>query len=456
MVAILNSKALKEKLGPLVAKMRAITEKASDEKRKPNAEEEVTLKELHDEYEQVKGHADSMARVEGYEADLQARADEATGETGTRQTPGRGDTGTGNTSVSTPEITERTRSDAFAGWALSQAGQEDHVTQDHRDAAVLLGTRFSAPFWEANLNPNYRQVRADFVRGNIQSRAMGVGTDTAGGFTVAEGFIANLERALLAFGGMRMVSTVIRTAEGNDLPWPTSDDTSNEGIEIGENAQVTEQDATVGQVIFHAHKYTSKLVRVSVELLTDSAFDIASQLGSMLGERLARIMNRRYTTGDGSNQPEGVTIGGTLGVTAALTTVFTVDELYDLKHSVDPAYRLAPTWMINDTTLLAIKKKKDGEGRYLWQSSLAGGIPDTIDGDPIQVNQHMPSPTSALRPIVYGDFSKYVIRDVLGVRTRRLVERYAEFDQEGFVAFQRTDGKIIDAGTNPLKYMLMA
>lgn len=455
MVTTLNSKALKETLGPLAAKMRALTEAASNDNRDLTAEEDATFEELHTEYERVKGHADRLARVEQIETDTQSRADAAAA-VQRQPTPGREDTSLVNPTDQTPQITEQTRSDAMAGWALHQAGQEDHITDAHRNAATLLGTRFSSPHWDANLNPNYRQVRRDFLMGNIQLRAQGVGTDTAGGFTVAEGFIANLERALLAFGGMRQVSTVIRTTEGNNLPWPTSDDTSNEGIEIGENTQVTEQDITYGQVVFHAHKYTSKLVRVSVELLTDSAFNIASETGSMLGERLARITNRRYTAGDGSNQPEGVTVGGTLGVTAAAAMVFTVDELYDLKHSVDPAYRLSPTWMINDTTLLAIKKKKDGEGRYLWQSSLAGGIPDTIDGDPIQVNQHMPSPTSALRPIVYGDFSKYVIRDVLGIRTRRLVERYAEFDQEGFVAFLRTDGKIIDAGTNPLKYMLMA
>jgi HK97 family phage major capsid protein len=176
----------------------------------------------------------------------------------------------------------------------------------------------------------------------------------------------------------------------------------------------------------------------------------------MLGERLGRITNRRYTTGSGAGQPEGVTVGSTLGVTTAVATEFTADELYNLKHSVDPAYRLTPHWMFADSTLLKLKKLKDGEGRYLWQASLAGSTPDTLDGDPIQVNQHMPAATSALRPIVYGDFSKYVIRDIQGIRTKRLGERYAEFDQEAFVGFLRTDGKIVDAGTNPLKYMLMA
>ena len=456
MVTKLSSKALKEELGPLAKQMRDITELASTEKRDPTAEEDTKFEELHEEYEQIKGQADRLARVEKFEDDLQATADQRTGEADPAQRPGRQDTGLGRPDDGTPTITDRTRSAAFRGWYLQQCRKYDHITDEHRDAAKLLNLRLDAEEIECNLEPNYRQVRANFMQGSMQMRAQGVGTDTAGGFTVPQGFIPSLERALLQFGGMRQVSTVLRTATGNELPWPTSDDTSNEGAVLLENNQATEQDVTFGQVIFHAYKYTSKLIRVSTELLTDSAFDIASQLGQMSGERLARITNRHYTDGDGAGKATGVAFAATLGVTAVGTTDFTADELYDLKHSVEPAYRLAPNWMFNDATLLKLKKLKDGEGRYLWQSSLAGGVPDTLDGDPIQVNQHMAAATSALRPIVYGDFSKYVIRDILGVRSLRLVERYAEFDQQGFVSFLRTDGNIIDAGTNPLKYMLMA
>ncbi len=458
MVTTLSSKALKETLGPLTAKMRAITEAASNKNRDLTSEEDATFEEIHTEYERVKKHADRLARVEVYEDEQQARADQIADDQGNRTTPGRGDTGTGNSSAATdaPKITEETRSLAFRGWALYSAGKDDQISDRQEEAAKLLGVRMNSPTWEPELSKNYRQVRFDFARQFIQQRALGKDTDTAGGFTVAEGFIPNLENALLQFGGMRQVATVLRTDTGAALSWPTSDDTSNEGAIVGENQQITEQDITYGQVIFYSWEYTSKLVRISTALLTDSAFNLASEVGMRLGERIARRQNRDFTAGDGAGKATGITVDATTGVTAAAVNVFTVDELYNLKHSVDPAYRLNAAWMFNDATLLAIKKKKDGEGRYLWQASLAGGVPDTIDGDPIQINQHMPSATTGLIPIVYGTLSKYHIRDVIGVITRRLVERYAEFNQEGFVAFVRSDGKLVDAGTRPVKRMVMA
>jgi HK97 family phage major capsid protein len=456
MVDHLTSKALDEKRAAIVPQMREMTELVEKEGREFTTEENVKFEAMHTDYEALKARSLTLARVEAFEDELQQRADGITGEDSQRQTPGRQDTGTANPSSQKPKITEQTRSDAFGGWALYHAGREDAIGERHTQAAQDLGVRFTQPDWTCELGSNYRQVRAMFGHSIVQQRALGKDTDTAGGFTVPEGFVPNLERALLQFGGMRNIATVLRTETGNNLPWATSNDTTNEGAVVGENATITTQDPTFGQIEFFAYKYTSLMVRVPMELLTDSAFDIASELGMMLGERIARRTNRDYTAGDGAGKATGVTVDATTGVTAGAATIFTVDNLYELKHSVDPAYRLTPTWVLNDTTLLAIKKKKDGEGRYLWQASLAGGVPDTIDGDPIQINQHMPLATSGLKPIAYGDFSKYVIRDVLGIRTRRLVERYADNDQEGFVSFMRTDGKIIDAGTNPIKVLVMA
>jgi HK97 family phage major capsid protein len=110
---------------------------------------------------------------------------------------------------------------------------------------------------------------------------------------------------------------------------------------------------------------------------------------------------------------------------------------------------------MHDQILLKIKQLKDGFGRYLWQAGLAYGTPDTLDGDPIFINQSMDSTVaSTKKTVAYGALKKYKIRDVSSIRLRRLVERYADADQEAFVLFARADGNLLDAGTHPIKYMV--
>lgn len=286
--------------------------------------------------------------------------------------------------------------------------------------------------------------------------AQGTGSDSAGGYTVPEGFYGQMESAMLAFGGMLEAAFVFSTSSGNDLPIPTDNDTSNEGAIIGENpTSASEQDVTFGAVRLGAHTYTSKMVRVSNQLLQDSAFDLNGFLAGKLGMRLARIQNRHFTVGDGASKPQGAVNASTLGVTAAATDV-SMDNLIELHHSVDPAYRSTARFMFNDATLLVLKKKKDGQGRWLWQSGIAVREPDTIDGRPYTINQHMASIGTGEKSILFGDFSKYYIRRVAGTMVLRLTERYAELNQTAFVSFQRCDGGLVDAGTHPLKHIAHA
>lgn len=291
--------------------------------------------------------------------------------------------------------------------------------------------------------------------------AMSVGQDTAGGFLVPEGFIRSLEIALLAFGGMRNVSTLLRTSTGEPLPWPTTDDTSNEGTEVSENAELstTGTDVSIGSVVLNAYSYTSQFVRVSRQLLRDSAFNMETLLGQMLGERLGRIQNRRFTTGDGASKPKGIVEDATLGRTAAVATAFTADDFIRLIHSVDPAYRVSPStrFMMHDTIFLEMSLLKDGNGNYLLRPGLETGSPDTIRGFQVQINQHMSSAmTTGQKVSLFGDMSKYVIREVGSMVLLQARERFIEFSQVAFLGFMDFDGKLIDAGTNPVKYLALA
>ena len=275
-----------------------------------------------------------------------------------------------------------------------------------------------------------------------EKRAQSVGTNTAGGYTAPEGFWNRVQETLLAFGGVREVANIINTETGNTLPWPTNDDTANEGAILGENAQITEQDLTFGSKNLEAYKYTSKLVRVSYELLQDSAIDIEGFLARKLAMRLARIHNRHFTLGTGTAQPDGIAVSPVTGVTAAGAAAITHDELIDLIHSIDPAYRTPQSgFMFADTTAALLRKITDGDGNKAWAPGLVAGQPDSILGYGYTVNQNMPAATTGNVSVLFGDFhSGYVIRDVRDMQLVRLDERYADYLQVGFFAFDRADG----------------
>lgn len=334
-----------------------------------------------------------------------------------------------------------------------RAGRENISEDEARARAAVQSDAFNhyLRFGMANMTDEHRAIALPRFQA-----AQGTGNDSAGGYTVPEGFYGQIESAMLAFGGMLEVAYTFQTSSGNDLPIPTDNDTSNEGAIIGENpTSASEQDVTFGAVRLGAYTYTSKMIRVSNQLLQDSAFNLPTFLSGKLGERLARIQNRHFTTGDGASKPYGAVSMATLGVTAAATDI-TMDNMIELHHSVDPAYRSKARFMLNDATLLVLKKKKDGQGRYLWQSGIAVKEPDTLDGMPYTINQSMASIATTAKPVLFGDFSKYYIRKVSGLMVLRLSERYAELNQTAFVSFERADGALVDAGTHPLKYIANA
>lgn len=342
---------------------------------------------------------------------------------------------------------------------------ENHLSQRIERRAGVEGISVDESAEKTNLES--RAFNA-YLRGGMQNipsdlrpiaearfqNALGTGPDTAGGFLVPEGFYQQIISAELAFGGMMEVATMIDTATGNAIPIPTDNDTSNKGAILNENTVASEQDITFGAVTLSAYTYSSKMIRVPNQLLQDSAFNLDSWLTTKLAERIARVLNDHMTTGTGANQPMGAVTAATLGVTAASASDITFDELaFDLPHSVDPAYRMNARFMFADSTLKVLKKKKDGEGQYLWSSGVAMREPDRLAGYPYTINQSMDAIGSGKKPVLFGDFSKYMIRRVAGVQVLRLSERFADYNQVAFLAFQRWDGNLVDAGTHPLKYL---
>ena len=156
-----------------------------------------------------------------------------------------------------------------------------------------------------------------------------------------------------------------------------------------------------------------------------------------------------FTVGTTGNR--GVVTMAPVGVTAASEAAITDIELVDLVHSVDPAYRGQAEFMFNDQTLRELKKLRDAEGRPLWLPGIAVREPDTILGYRYVINTHMPVMEPGAKSVLFGDFSKYYIRDVMDITLVRLDEVYAEYGQVAFLAFSRHDGALLDAGTNPIR-----
>ena len=304
-----------------------------------------------------------------------------------------------------------------------------------------------------DMDPEERKI-LNAGRVNLPKNAAGVGTGSAGGYAVPPEFREEFVQTLKYFGPMLAEAEVIHTESGATMPWPTNDDTSNVGAILAENTQVTEQDVTLGTASIGAYMYTSKLVRVSFQLMQDlPTFD--SWLLKRLAERVGRILNAHFTTGTGSSQPNGIVTGGTVGVTGAGSFATTGvlgsgkgDVLMDLVESLDPAYAASNNlkWMGHQAVRKAVRKLQDSQGRYMWEVSLQNGVPDSLLGYPFLINNDMATPAVNSKSLLFGDIrAAYLARIVRELTTLRLTERYADFLQVGFLAFERADGQVQNA-----------
>lgn len=274
-------------------------------------------------------------------------------------------------------------------------------------------------------------------------RAMGT-TDSDGAITPTS-FSNKLLTHLRTEGPMldpTLVDLVV-TSDGNNIAFPTFND-EVEAIIIGENQEIPEDDLGFGTKKIGAYKYTSKIVRISNELLQDAAVNVEDIVSKALGKRIGRAVNRHLTVGTGTNQPEGIATAASK-ITGASNAGVAADELFALQHSIDGAYRSNATWMFNDAALLKFRTMKDANGQFIWAPGLAGNAPATILGSRYVVNPYMNDAFTTGKVVaLYGDMKAYTVRRVLDIYVRRLPERYSEYDQTAFVALARFDGALLD------------
>ncbi|MDW5417738.1 phage major capsid protein [Iodobacter sp. CM08] len=289
-------------------------------------------------------------------------------------------------------------------------------------------------------------------------RAFAAGSAGAGGVTVPPDFLAKLEIALKAFGGILNVADVMRTDTGVTLPMPTFNYANVVATIIGEGqTSNTDSSTPFGVANIGAFTYRTPVLPVSYEFLQDSAFGEQYIVDALAGS-IARGYNAHATTGDGVGKPRGILLDAAAGKVGSTgqTNVITYDDVIDLIHSVDPAYRVGSKFMLHDSSLKVLRKLKDTTGRPIWtpgyESGITGLAPDTLCGYAYEVNQDMPVMAANAKSIIFGALNKYKARIVRETSVLRLTERYAENLQVAFLLFARMDGRLLDVGANPVKY----
>ena len=247
----------------------------------------------------------------------------------------------------------------------------------------------------------------------------------------------------LQYNIIRSHAKVITTSSGSHkIPVVAS---KGSAAWIDEEGQYTESDDVFGQVQLDAHK-VGTIIKVSQELLTDSAFDLESYFNSEFVRRIGTKEEEAFLVGNGTHKPTGLlnaTGGAQVGVTAASATAITADEVIDLFYSLGAPYRKNAVWILNDATVKAIRKLKDSSGQYLWQPALKDGEFDTILGKRYFTSAYMPAIAAGAKTILFGDLSFYWIGDRQGITFQRLNERFADYGQVGFLASKRLDGKLV-------------
>ena len=282
-----------------------------------------------------------------------------------------------------------------------------------------------------------RHLRGKTLLHNVLSE----GTDADGGYLVPEEFERQIVKTLDEANVIRFLAKVITTNSERKIPVAASHSTAQWTLE---NGAYTESNPTFGQKQIDAYKLTD-LIRVSQELLQDSAFDLESYIADEFARAFGIAEEQAFCVGTGTNQPTGIfTVnGGTVGVTAAATTAITADELISLVYALKSPYRRNAKFLMNDATVAAIRKLKDLNGAYMWQPSVQAGQPDRLLGYEIYTSPYVPTLAAGALAVAFGDFQNYWIADRAGRTVQRLNELYATNGQVGYVATERVDGKVI-------------
>ena len=287
----------------------------------------------------------------------------------------------------------------------------------------------------------WRNVRSKSISHEVFN-ALQVGTDSEGGYLAPDEYQRTLIEALQEQNIFRKLAHVISTGSGErKIPIVASKGTA---AWIDEEAQYPESDDAFGMVSIGAYKLAT-MIKVSEELLNDSVFDVPAYIAKEFARRIGAAEEEAFFTGDGKGKPTGIlaATGAEVGVTAAAANAITMDEVMDLFYSLRAPYRRNAVFIMNDSSVKALRKLKTQNGDYIWQPSVQVGEPDKLLGRPIYTSSYMPALEAGAKGILFGDLGYYWVADRQGRSFKRLNELYAPTGQVGFLSSERVDGKLI-------------
>ena len=303
----------------------------------------------------------------------------------------------------------------------------------HSDTKTgIASDEYRTAFWNSIRSRNFYDIRNDLQ----------VGTDTEGGYLVPSEFERKLVEALTEENIFRQLATVIKTSSGDrKIPIVTS---KGEASWMDEENAYKLSDDTFGQASLGAYK-VGTAIKISEELLNDAAFDLPSYIAKEFARRIGAKEEEAFFVGDGKGKPTGIfaaTGGAESGATTSTANI-TFDDVLELFYSLRSPYRKKAVWVLNDSTVKALRKLKDNTGNYIWSPSVQAGVPDTILNRPYKTSSYVPEIKAGNKCMAFGDFSYYWVADRQGRSFKRLNELFAMTGQVGFLASQRLDGKLI-------------
>lgn len=291
---------------------------------------------------------------------------------------------------------------------------------------------------------SYKKAMLSALRSNFRnvSNVLQEGVDADGGYLVPEEYDSRLIDGLEEENIIRKLGHRITTSGERKINIAA---TKPAAAWIDEGEALTFSDATFSQINLDAHKL-HVAVKVTEELLYDNAFQLENYIIEEFYKALANAEEDAFINGNGTGKPLGILAasgGAEVGVTAASATAITADEVINLVYSLKRPYRKNAVFILNDQTIAALRKLKDGNGAYMWQAALVAGEPDKLLGYPVYTSAYMPTIEAGAKTIIFGDLSYYNIGDRGSRSFAELRELFAGNGMVGFVAKERVDGKLV-------------
>lgn len=291
---------------------------------------------------------------------------------------------------------------------------------------------------------SYKKAMLSALRSNFRnvSNVLQEGVDADGGYLVPEEYDTRLIDGLKDENIIRKLGHTITTSGERKINIAA---TKPAAAWIDEGEALTFSDATFSQINLDAHKL-HVAVKVTEELLYDNAFQLENYIIEEFYKALANAEEDAFINGNGTGKPLGILAasgGAEVGVTTASATAITADEVINLVYSLKRPYRKNAVFILNDQTIAALRKLKDGNGAYMWQAALVAGEPDKLLGYPVYTSAYMPTIEAGAKTIIFGDLSYYNIGDRGSRSFAELRELFAGNGMVGFVAKERVDGKLV-------------